>query len=465
MFPSGEKISLRGGLCETGYPAELVRIKDGQAISLRTGQVIQSEAHPMGRSSSEDEDLQMSMARRKKSEQAAPKQFQRCSECDKEFKRPCDLTKHEKTHSRPWKCSDPNCKYSKFGWPTEKERDRHVNDKHSVTPSMYKCQYNPCPYESKRESNCKQHMEKAHGWAYVRSKNNGKTGKKPSKASNGKTPPTPQMTTPGSNIFDAGSDFGSTSPYMQTSGYGAPSIGGSTRASTSPYMPNNGYLTHSRNLPSGEDSRTSESPYLGTSENFGPYNANYGWDESFNRLTPQTSHTPSSHRHSTDSFTDTSIIPSSYDMQGDPTLFDGEVDWNNMDFTSMNITLDNITPLSSVDTRPLDAYSSRNPSISVEQPKNPNLSPGAQGNQMLYTPSPYSNDADEGYSDFTTNVGKPGGDFALFDDSASSTGSSVNMPFFNDLPPFQPTTWSGDSGRGTDLAQQLGIMDMQLDED
>ena len=43
---------------------------------------------------------------------------------------------------------------------------------------MFRCHYHPCPYESKRESNCKQHMEKAHGWAYVRSKNNGKSGRR-----------------------------------------------------------------------------------------------------------------------------------------------------------------------------------------------------------------------------------------------------------------------------------------------
>lgn len=464
---SGEKLSLRGGLGETGYPAELVRIKDGQAISLRTGQIIPPDTYR--RSSSEDNDLELSMARRKKSEMAIVKQSQRCSECDKEFKRPCDLTKHEKTHSRPWKCNDPSCKYSQYGWPTEKERDRHVNDKHSVTPNMYRCKYSPCPYESKRESNCKQHMEKAHGWAYVRSKNNGKTGRKPSKSGSSKTPPTPNMTTPGSNIFDGGSEFGdSTSSYMQT-GHNAPSIGGSTRASASPYMANNGYLVHSRNVSSGENSRTSESPFLGTSDNFGSFNPNYGWDESFNRLTPQTSYTPDSHCHSVDSFTNPSTIPSSYDMQGDPTLFGGEVDWSNMDFTSMNITLDDITPLSTADTHPLDAYSSRNPSISVEHSKNPNLSPGAQVNQMLFTPSPYSNDIDEGYSEFTTNVGKVGGDFALFDDS--SMGPTAGMPLFNDLhdlhdlhglPPFQPTMWSG---RGTDLEQQLGINDMQLEED
>ena len=447
-FSSNERLSLFGGLGRTDRPVELVRMKDGQAISLRSGQPVDPAAY--ARSASEDEDLQMSMARRKKSEQAAVKQAQRCSECDKEFKRPCDLTKHEKTHSRPWKCNEPSCKYSQYGWPTEKERDRHVNDKHSVTPNMYKCQFRPCPYESKRESNCKQHMEKAHGWAYVRSKNNGKAGKKPIKAGHGKTPPTPQTSTPSSHIFDAGSEFGEpTSPYTQINGYSNTSIGGSTRSSASPFT-QNGVLPHANGYAS-----TSVSPYLGTENGYTSFNPNYGWDDSFNRLTPQTSHTPSSHRQSIDSTTNLSTIPS-YDMQGDdPTLLD--VDWSNMDFTTMNIQLDPITPLSSASSRPIDAYTVQNPSISVDRPKNPNLSPGAQGNEMLYTP--YSQDVDEGYSEFTGNGAKPTGDFPLFDDDrpASSMGAA-NMPLFADLPelpPFQPTTWAG---------QPYGTTDVQMSE-
>lgn len=93
--------------------------------------------------------------------------------CNKKFRRACDLTKHERTHTRPWKCPIPTCKYHEYGWGTEKEMDRHVNDKHSAAPAMYKCLFPPCPYKSKRESNCKQHMEKAHGWNYVRTKTNG----------------------------------------------------------------------------------------------------------------------------------------------------------------------------------------------------------------------------------------------------------------------------------------------------
>jgi len=117
-----------------------------------------------------------------------------CAVCDKEFKRPCDLTKHEKTHSRPWKCPEPKCRYHDQGWPTEKERDRHVNDKHSSAPMMYKCKFPPCTYSSKRESNCKQHMEKAHDWQYVRSKSNGR--KKAATVGSSNRTPSEQPLTP-----------------------------------------------------------------------------------------------------------------------------------------------------------------------------------------------------------------------------------------------------------------------------
>jgi uncharacterized C2H2 Zn-finger protein len=53
-----------------------------------------------------------------------------------------------------------------------------MNDKHSANPRVYPCKY--CPYKSKRESNCKQHMEKSHGWVYERSKSsNASVGKRP----------------------------------------------------------------------------------------------------------------------------------------------------------------------------------------------------------------------------------------------------------------------------------------------
>jgi hypothetical protein len=186
---STDEVKLHGGIQVNGRPAELVRVKkNGKAFSIATGELIEEleedskDGVRIKRSASEEledeEEIMRSMARRKKNatpEELAPK---KCREpgCNKEFKRPCDLTKHEKTHSRPWKCPVPSCKYHEYGWPTEKEMDRHHNDKHSSAPPMYECLYKPCPYKSKRESNCKQHMEKAHGWTYVRTKTNGKKG-------------------------------------------------------------------------------------------------------------------------------------------------------------------------------------------------------------------------------------------------------------------------------------------------
>ena len=205
-------IKLHGGITVNGRPAELVRVgKDGKAFSIATGERVELDEDPkdalrIKRSASEEladeEEIMRSMARRKKNappEEYAPKM---CKEpgCGKEFKRPCDLTKHEKTHSRPWKCPLSTCKYHEYGWPTEKERDRHLNDKHSANPPMYECHYKPCPYKSKRESNCKQHMEKAHGWTYVRTKTNGKS--RPSHGAGSDSMPTPQLQnlpTPGSD--------------------------------------------------------------------------------------------------------------------------------------------------------------------------------------------------------------------------------------------------------------------------
>ncbi|KAM3512957.1 hypothetical protein MY11210_003357 [Beauveria gryllotalpidicola] len=207
----GDEIRLFGGVAVNGRPVELVRVKkDGTAFSMATGQPIDLNEAPikLKRSLSEqlddDEEIMRSMARRKKNatpEELAPK---KCREpgCNKEFKRPCDLTKHEKTHSRPWKCPFPTCKYHNYGWPTEKEMDRHVNDKHSDAPAMHECLFKPCAYKSKRESNCKQHMEKAHNWTYVRTKSSGK--KLPLKPANMNTPAianlSPPITTPSYSV-------------------------------------------------------------------------------------------------------------------------------------------------------------------------------------------------------------------------------------------------------------------------
>ncbi|KAI4099800.1 MAG: hypothetical protein L6R37_005792 [Teloschistes peruensis] len=452
-----ERLGLHGGLSQNGRPAELVRIRNGQSFSLRTGNAVDLASNMTGAKRAVDEDSDedplRSMARRRKNAQAAAKEAQQCRDCDKVFKRPCDLTKHEKTHSRPWKCDERGCKYHTYGWPTEKERDRHVNDKHSASPSMYKCQFRPCPYESKRESNCKQHMEKAHGWAYVRSKNNGKS----KKTQTGKTPPSPQTTTA---VFDPSSpEYGTASSSLNYGGaYSVPpSVNGSEDS-----------LSHS----------ALNSPFMNLDERFPPFGAGFNWNESYDGFAANgpSPYTPSSHRLSFDagSMTHAPTIPSSFENSiaahdADP-LFTENFDWSNIDttndFTSLNIQL--ITPANSTETRPMDAFS-RNHSICLDQvpiDQIPSLSPGAQGNVMFY--SPYSQNAgsiDEGYDDFIGDVGKPAGDFNLFDSAhgSSSIASTGNQLMFQDLSALPSNTWSG---RGTELAQTFGMNSlMEVDEE
>ena len=169
-YSPSDEVTLEGGLDQTGHLAELVRWKNGKGISLRTGQPYEPTPGMKRQSSGAlDEDVARSMARRKKG--YIPEYVEmKCSDksCGKIFTRKCDLAKHEKTHSRPFKCPDESCKYHELGLPTEKERERHFNDKHAASPKFYKCEF--CEFRTKRESNCKQHQEKKHGWHYERAK-------------------------------------------------------------------------------------------------------------------------------------------------------------------------------------------------------------------------------------------------------------------------------------------------------
>jgi hypothetical protein len=189
-YSPDDEITLEGGLGTTGDVAELVRWKNGKGTSLRTNERYIPLPGIKRQHTSEDmdDDVARSMARRKKN--AEPRIVElKCSNksCGKIFTRKCDLAKHEKTHSRPFKCDEPSCKYHDLGLPTEKERDRHYNDKHAANPHYYQCNY--CEFKTKRESNCKQHMEKKHDWEYERVKGNGRKAK----STPGATPQTPSM--------------------------------------------------------------------------------------------------------------------------------------------------------------------------------------------------------------------------------------------------------------------------------
>jgi hypothetical protein len=410
-----DEVKLHGGLTKNGRPAELVRVKkNGKTISIATGLPVETEEddktslrfkRSLSEEAEEDEAILRSMARRKRSASAAELAPKRCREpgCDKEFKRPCDLTKHEKTHSRPWKCPVESCKYHEYGWPTEKEMDRHHNDKHSAAPPLYECHFKPCPYRSKRESNCKQHMEKAHGWVYVRSKNNGKNR---DKNSNGL--PTPQTT----NIQTPSSDGNTVNTpeeedYNMSTGY----------EETAMYEHNQNQL----NFP--EYSHNSEIDMF----------ANHQLNLDFSPLSDE----PLSSEHSP--FVGHTMGGQEH-FQGDFNDFGNGVDFNlyeNEDLYSARVQLP--TPSNEIFQR-LDAAPFATSGVPYNADPVPHISPIGHGNTMLYTPTSLQ-DVDEGFEDFVPNNSHHLGtaDFQLFPSSTGGTvASSAPSALFGEIPSNTP---------------------------
>ncbi|KAL7629302.1 hypothetical protein AAE478_000822 [Parahypoxylon ruwenzoriense] len=384
-----DEIKLVGGLTTNGRPAELVRVKkNGKAISMATGKPVEDLDEPKGpirfkRSMSEqaeDEDeIMRSMARRKKNaspEELAPK---KCIHpgCNKEFKRPCDLTKHEKTHSRPWKCPIPTCKYHEYGWPTEKEMDRHVNDKHSAAPPMFECHFKPCPYKSKRESNCKQHMEKAHGWTYVRTKTNGQ--KKTSKAGSS-SHPTPLIKNLPTPISDQ-TDHAMTPPEDVLFGQ------------------NNDLLFPS--CPTNEE-------FDGGYEHQ-PYDGDIQLD-----FSPIDNSTPST---DSDQFNYDDLSPE----------FTGQFE----DIYGAHVQLP--TPTHSIYNKDISTAFTNFATDVCQQVPTPHISPAGQGNHMLFTP-PYM--VDEGFDDFQAGCSNEfGHDFPLFEPTPMDKSDVLGDNLFGAVPP------------------------------
>lgn len=397
-------------MTQNGKPAELVHhTADGKVISLATGQVLPAEDlaanSTMKRTALDvdEDDVQRSMARRKKN---AKPEIHTCELCSKEFKRPCDLTKHVKTHERPWKCPEQDCKYHEYGWPTEKERDRHVNDKHSSAPSLYKCLYTPCPYTSKRESNCKQHMEKAHGWNYVRSKSNGKGRASISRLPQGSIPPSPSsaMLTPLTPIAP--------SPSMQSAS--TSSHAGSRRSSMAP-------------PPVAGPSNYNTPAYSGTpsSDFAGHFNMDYTNFDFNDMANYPTSVFPITPAMSEERRASTSM--STHSMQYDSSAF-GDVSphqftFSNDDFAFPENWQQSYTPNSSM------TGMSSGPA---------HISPGAQIEQT------FTEDAimDGGYSDFGA---APAEDFTLFANNAPEPTNGVMFPTL------APTSWGSVNNMGSNF--------------
>ncbi|KAK1687742.1 hypothetical protein BDP55DRAFT_85323 [Colletotrichum godetiae] len=438
IFCSTDEIKLFGGIADNGRPAELIRIrKDGKAISMATGLEVDLDdpkspiqmKRSLSQQLEDDEEIMRSMARRKKNaspEELAPK---KCREpgCNKEFKRPCDLTKHEKTHSRPWKCPVSSCKYHNYGWPTEKEMDRHHNDKHSSAPPMYECLYKPCPYKSKRESNCKQHMEKAHGWQYVRTKTN---GKKPSSVAGSVTHSTPllnQMPTPSTSSaatppapLDQAQQFNFNDPLL---------------APMHPIGPVGDFASHIDGM---------EFPSYISDEEFDQM-VGGGFDGQMDlemSLSPSDHNTPA-----------TEISNGPYIYQDGP------------DFTVNEDIYGAHAQIPTPD-RAVFAQKELNMAFPIYQPAPacqpqiapvqtaPHISPIGQGNAMLFTPNSLA-EVDEGFEDNYTGGGNEfcGNDFQLF---PANNVTKMYEPLFGEVPsaglgysqasqdPFQSIDWNLD---------------------
>ena len=411
-----DEVKLHGGFTENGRPAELVRVKkDGKAISIATGKPVDLDEDSKGaltfkRSLSEeaedDESILRSMARRKRSASAAELAPKRCREpgCDKEFKRPCDLTKHEKTHSRPFKCPIDSCKYHEYGWPTEKEMERHHNDKHSAAPPLYECHFKPCPYRSKRESNCKQHMEKAHEWTYVRSKNNGKNREKGADApSNGlPTPQTNNIRTPSSDAntvdtpdeddFDMQINYDDSALYEQHNQLNFPDY--TINSDMGMFAPNQLQLNYSPISEMNNSTSSHQSPFVANITN---------------------------QDHFQDNFHD-------FNTNIDFSLYDNE------DLYSANVQLP--TPSHEIFRNVLSSSAYDTSGIPYSADPIQHISPIGQGNTMLYEPPTSLREIDEGFEDFEPNNSNLSGtaDFQLFPSTGGTVTSSAPSALFGEVP-------------------------------
>ncbi|KAF2806706.1 uncharacterized protein BDZ99DRAFT_83997 [Mytilinidion resinicola] len=399
-YHPGEKITLRGGLSHNGRPVELVREKeDGKVIPLVEGSPSDEEyatfssakrALSLSDDEVDDDGVRRSMARRRKSEKPGDVMHM-CRDCKKDFKRPCDLTKHEKTHSRPWKCTEEKCKYYDLGWPTEKERDRHVNDKHSAAPPQYKCLYPPCTYASKRESNCKQHMEKAHGWEYVRSKSNGRKKTTGGSERSPPTPLTPFMGTPMSSLATP------MTPFQQ-------------------------------------------SPFEPMQNDFGGFN-NFGFG------TPALSHHSyqDEYRRNSTTTDGSAMTYSSGQSPTEPNAFDNAVtpeeatiNHNDIFGTALNALNTNFStgfqqPTPALSTG-FDDFEFARPFPVNTNTSVPHLSPNAQADVTLFSPHLNNMQIDEGFEDGLGAFGRPTGDFPLFDDAPNTAPTTGE--WFPDLNQF-----------------------------
>lgn len=251
-------------------------------------------------------------------------------------------------------------------------------------------------------------MEKAHNWVYVRSKNTKSSNR--ASVSIHMTPQTPNLSTPPSGMMDIRTPVSVPAPSPEMSLQQGSS--GSYRVDG---MPNLDFQLFPEN----------PMPTVG---DFSPFSRplDFGLFEAALQASDPNEYVPTLDMNvpSIDSSVTTARGPLAsgvIDASPREANLNFELNWDTMDneFTAMNVQL--LTPAQSVEAHTYDSFSRNHsicfPSPPVQDQKIPSLSPGGQGNLMLY--SPQSHTVDEGFHDIYDSV-KPMSDFTLFESPMNS---------------------------------------------
>ena len=326
-------------------------------------------------------------------------------------------------------------------------------------------------------------MEKAHGWTYVRSKNTGKNSKKGSEQP---TPQTPNINTPISNM----TDLPTPGSVAAQSPYGYPRTFGDSNVN--PY-------SESPSAPSGDFQLFPEPPLFDNNNpaptfgDFSPFpTMDFDAFQAGLQASDPNEYVPSlDMRHPS---IDSSTATLQDQMQPPPHTEDAlaatsnnpdfGINWGDLetefldtDYTTLNMQL--LTPAPSVDAQALNTFS-RNPSISAlsppgQQQKVSTLSPGGQGNLMLYSPN--STHLDEGFQDSYEYAEKPSQDFTLFENTGNRNSGNMmgvshgnfdsavqpSNQMFPPMPNYQVDQY-GDATWPT-AGQDVDPMNMTMDDD
>lgn len=295
-------------------------------------------------------------------------------------------------------------------------------------------------------------MEKAHGWTYVRSKNNGKIGKKGSTTSSvpptPSVPQTPNMETPVSSMTDhlpTPMTGPAPSPFEPVLGFPSnPPFNFADPPSTT----NEDFQLFPDNSPYGDQPPSLDdfSPFSST--DFEAFRAQLEAAPRNELLAATDIHRPSF--DSTATATDSMGAPGLFDdspLTSTDSSLNFDIDWSNIpsgnmddEYTAMDMQL--LTPDGSVEPYAMNSLSKNssicNPSPLLAQAcKISSLSPGGQGNLMLYSPS--LNNVEGGFTDLY-DYGwseKPFNDFTLYENPGNAGGNMPGITRASELPTTQ----------------------------